>query len=91
MTTTTDTTKAVPADQVRGQGDPSASARAGKKVIAGHFDFEVSRQFKMLAVQQNTTVQLLLAKAINDFFEKNKLSRIADENPQPRGPAPGKK
>jgi hypothetical protein len=87
MTKTTDPTNAVPTDSVQGE----SSSRVGKKVIAGHFSFEVSQQFKMLAVQQNTTVQLLLAKAINDFFEKHKIARMADETPQARGPVPGKK
>ena len=87
MTTSTNPAKAVPAAPVQG----ASSSRVGKKVVAGHFSFEVSQQLKMLAVQQNTTVQLLLAKAINDFFEKHKIARMADETPQPRGPVPGKK
>jgi len=63
------------------------SWRAGKKVISGHFDNEVAKALKILAAQKETTIQMLLALAINDFFEKNNLPRLADETPLPRGPS----
>ncbi len=55
-------------------------------MISGHFDAEVAIAMKVLAAQKSTTVQLLLARAINDFLEKNNLGRLADETPLPRGP-----
>ena len=67
------------------------TSRLGKKVIAGHFDNEVAKALKILAVQRDTTVQILLAKAINDFLEQHGLGRLADETPQPRGLAARKK
>jgi hypothetical protein len=69
-------------------GQPS---RIGKRVIAGHFDQKVAKALKVLAAQEDTTVQLLLAKAINDLTEKKGLGRLADETPQPRGLAARKK
>ncbi|WP_414587019.1 ribbon-helix-helix domain-containing protein [Scytonema sp. PCC 10023] len=45
-------------------------SRQGKKAIAGHFDPAVSRQLRQLALEQDTTVQGLLAEALNDLFEK---------------------
>ncbi|WP_408605848.1 ribbon-helix-helix domain-containing protein [Mastigocladopsis repens] len=38
--------------------------------MAGHFDPAVSRQLRQLALEQDTTVQGLLAEALNDLFEK---------------------
>jgi hypothetical protein len=45
-------------------------SRQGKKAIAGHFDPAVSKQLKQLALEQDTTVQALLALALNDLFDK---------------------
>lgn len=57
-----------------------APSRRGKKVIAGYFDPAVSRQLKQLAVENDTTVQALLAEALNLLFiERGKLP-IAEEN-----------
>jgi hypothetical protein len=60
--------------------------RAGKRQIAGHFDFKVVQQFRMLAVEQDLTVQALLARALNDLFEKHGKGRPADESQAARGP-----
>lgn len=51
--------------------------RLGKKVIAGHFDPAVSKQLKQIALDQDTTVQNLLAEALNDLFEKYTKRQIA--------------
>ncbi len=45
-------------------------SRQGKKAISGHFDPAVSKQLKQLALEQDQTVQSLLAEALNDLFEK---------------------
>ncbi|MBD2341967.1 hypothetical protein H6G64_34105 [Calothrix sp. FACHB-156] len=45
--------------------------------IAGHFDPAVSKQLKQLALEQDTTVQALLAEALNDLFEKYGKKAIA--------------
>lgn len=52
-------------------------SRQGKKAIAGHFDPAVSKQLKQLALSQDTTVQALLAEALNDLFEKYDKKPIA--------------
>jgi antitoxin-like ribbon-helix-helix protein len=51
--------------------------REGQKVIAGHFDPAVSKQLKLLAVEQDTNLQVMLAEAINDLFTKYRKSPIA--------------
>ena len=50
----------------------SGSSRAGKKLIAGHFDPDVHRQLKQLSVSADTSIQDLLAEALNDLFQKHK-------------------
>lgn len=52
-------------------------SRQGKKAIAGHFDPAVSKQLKQLALEEDTTVQALLAEALNDLFEKYDKKAIA--------------
>jgi hypothetical protein len=46
-------------------------AREGKKVIAGYFTEEDSRQFKQLGLDEGKTVQALLTEAINLLFKKH--------------------
>jgi hypothetical protein len=45
-------------------------SRVGKKVISGHFDPATARQLKQLALDNQTSVQALLAEAIKLLFEK---------------------
>ncbi|MEH2373449.1 ribbon-helix-helix domain-containing protein [Nostoc sp.] len=45
-------------------------SRQGKKAITGFFDPAVSRQLKQLALEQDSTVQALLAEALNKLFEE---------------------
>ena len=52
-------------------------SRQGKKAITGHFDPAVSRQLKQIALDHDTTVQALLAEALNDLFEKYNSNPIA--------------
>lgn len=58
--------------------DGRTPARIGKVQIAAFFAPEVSDQLKMLAVTERTTVQLLLAEALNDLFLKRGKPAIAD-------------
>jgi len=64
-------TNAAPANAV------SRGAREGKKLIGGHFAPEVSVQLRILAAEEATTVQNLLAEALNDLFIKKGRARIA--------------
>lgn len=45
-------------------------SRQGTKTIAGHFDPAVSRQFRILALEQDKTGQDLLREALNGLFRK---------------------
>jgi len=47
-----------------------AASREGKRVISGHFDQTIFRQFKQLALDNDRTVQQLPAEAINDLILK---------------------
>lgn len=44
--------------------------REGKKIISGHFDLAAAKQFKQIALDNDTTVQELLREALNDLFVK---------------------
>ena len=71
-------------------GEPRVSrhlSRVGKRLIAGYFDPAVPRALKNLALEQDTTMQTLLARAINDLLEKHGRGRPASEAPLPRGGA----
>lgn len=69
------TLRAVEAEVSNAKLPAPAKSRAGKRVIAGHFDPAVSWQLKKLALDKNTTVQGLLEEGINDLFEKYHLPR----------------
>ena len=47
---------------------PKPKTRTGTRMIAGHFSAEVSWQLRALAVERRTTVQDLLAEALNGLF-----------------------
>lgn len=53
------------------------SSRIGKKVIAGYFDPAVIRQLKILAADNDSSIQTLLAEALNDLFLKYDQKPIA--------------
>lgn len=55
----------------------AAPSRTGKKMVSGHFDPVVPRQLKQLALDRDTTVQSLIAEALNDLFAKHGKQRIA--------------
>lgn len=54
-------------------------SREGTKAISGHFAPEISKQLRILAVNQDTSVQALLGEALNLLFESYGLPRIAPE------------
>lgn len=47
-----------------------APSRQGKKAITGFFDPAVSRQLKQIMLDEDSTIQALLAEALNDLFVK---------------------
>ena len=54
-----------------------AGARAGTKHIGGYFTPAVAKQLRSLAVAEDTTVQDLLAEALNMLFQSRHLPMIA--------------
>jgi hypothetical protein len=52
-------------------------SRKGKKVIAGYFDPAVSKQLRQLALEHDTTVQALLAEALDLLFIEHGAMPIA--------------
>jgi hypothetical protein len=47
-----------------------AKVRQNRKIISGHFDSAISYRMKRLALERETTVQNLLAEALDDLFNK---------------------
>lgn len=56
---------------------PANSGRQGTKLIGGHFAPEVSTQLRIIAAEEGTTVQNLLAEALDDLFVKKGKGRVA--------------
>lgn len=56
---------------------PASGGRQGTKLIGGHFAPEVSTQLRILAAEEGTTVQSLLAEALDDLFVKKGKGRVA--------------
>ena len=54
-----------------------SGAREGAKHIGGYFTPQVSKQLRSLAVAEDTTVQDLLAEALNMLFQSRGLPMIA--------------
>ena len=78
-------------DRAKTGGDPAPSpatpaeapatrgaqgSRRGTKLIGGHFPPEVSTQLRILAAEGGTTVQSLLAEALDDLFVKKGRNRV---------------
>ena len=49
-------------------GTTQRSDRVNTRLIAGHFDVEVSKQLRHIALDQDTTLQELLREGINYVF-----------------------
>ena len=45
-------------------------SREGRRLIAGHFEPKIAKQLKLLAAEEDTTVQALLEEALNLLFVK---------------------
>jgi hypothetical protein len=59
---------------------PKASAppsRLGRVLVGGHFAPEVQTALKVIAAEERTTVQALLAEGINTVFAKRRKPEIA--------------
>ena len=53
---------------------PAASPKGKRRHVGGYFDPEVFRRLRMLASEEDTTVQELLTEALRLLFEKRGLS-----------------
>jgi len=60
-----------------GQKPSLPPSRKGKKAITGFFDPAVSKQMKQIGLEQDRTLQDLMAEAINDLFQKHGKPPIA--------------
>lgn len=72
----------------QGASNPEAPAASGaqatnrrgrpnKTNVTGYFSQGVKRQLRQLALDEDTTIQLLLTEALNDLFAKRGLPEIA--------------
>ena len=52
-------------------------SRAGTKMIGGYFDPTVSKQLRLIAVQEDSTVQDLVAEALDLLFQARQKPTIA--------------
>ncbi len=57
-------------------------SRVGRVLIGGHFAPEVQTELKVLAAQERTSVQALIAEGINAVFARRHKSQIARLTPQ---------
>ena len=53
-------------------------SRKGKKIVSMFVPPEASKQLRMLALKQDSTVQALMVEALNDLFGKHGANRIAE-------------
>ncbi|MFC4734936.1 ribbon-helix-helix domain-containing protein [Salipiger abyssi] len=53
-------------------------SRVGTKLIAGHFDPKIARQLRIIAAEEDTTVQALLEEALDLLFVKKGRAHIKD-------------
>ena len=51
--------------------------RVGKTAVSGFFPPPVKRQLRLMAAADDTTIQALLAEALNDLFAKHGKPEIA--------------
>ena len=66
---------AVPAQPVSKASPPPS--RLGRVLVGGHFAPEVQTALKVIAAEERTTVQALLAEGINTVFAKRHKPEIA--------------
>jgi hypothetical protein len=55
--------------------------RDGKRFIGGHFDPKVAKQLKLLAAEEESTLQQLMEEALDLLFLKKGKGRIVRSDP----------
>ncbi len=63
--------------QIRQRTVGGAPSRSGRVLIGGHFAAEVQRALRILAAEESTTIQALLAEGINTVFARRGKPEIA--------------
>ena len=58
-----------PALESRPRLKAQAPSRRGKKALIGYFDPSVSKQLKLLALEEDSTIQQLLGEALDLLFQ----------------------
>jgi hypothetical protein len=66
-----------PTSEAKASVPGRSGVREGQKHIGGYFAPEVSKQLRSLAVEEDTTVQDLLAEALNMLFQSRRMPTIA--------------
>ena len=66
-----------PARESRPRLQTQAPSRWGKKALIGYFDPSVSKQLKLLALEEDSTIQQLLGEALDLLFQARGKPRIA--------------
>lgn len=56
----------------------AAPSRSGRVLVGGHFAPEVQTALKIIAAEERSTVQALLAEGINTIFAKRHKPEIAE-------------
>lgn len=59
-------------------GKPIPASRSGRVLIGGHFAPKVQTALKIIAAEERTTMQALLAEGINTVFAKRRKPEIAE-------------
>ena len=68
----------LPTDRAQPPKSPhDRPARRATKHVGGYFDPEVSRQLRVIAAEEDSSVQALLAEAIDMLFQSRKKPMIA--------------
>jgi hypothetical protein len=67
--------EAIPSERRTRAQRPS---RTGTKLVAGHFDPKVARQLRIIAAEEDTTIQSLLEEALDLLFVKKGRAHIKD-------------
>ena len=66
---------AATAKQASAPGRPPS--RQNKRVVSVYVEPEALKQLSFMAVEEDTSVQALMVEALNDFFAKRGVNRIA--------------
>lgn len=67
-----------PSAAPKGASAAQPPSRVGTKLVAGHFDPRIARQLRMIAAEEDSTVQALLEEALDLLFVKKGKARLDD-------------